>query len=73
MTAPIDVVENAIVDEFAGRITRAEAIARIRSVLDVTERGAADLLDHPIAPRERYARVGEETRRLLRRLGGAQC
>lgn len=60
MSGPIDVVEQAIVDEFAGRCTRADAIARICSVLNVTEHGAADLMNHPVAPRLRYQRLTDE-------------
>lgn len=56
---PIDVVEDAIVDEFAGRITRAEAIARLRSVLRLTEVGAEDLLTDRTAPRFRYQMGGD--------------
>lgn len=53
----IDVIEQAIVDEFAGRIDRAEAITRVRAVMPVTEAGAVDLLDHPVSARARYARA----------------
>jgi hypothetical protein len=70
MTAPIDVVEQVIIDQFAGRITRAEAIARIRSVINVTDLGAADLMDHPASARERYREVCDQAREQLRRLSG---
>jgi hypothetical protein len=50
-----EAIESAIIDEFAGRITRQQAIKRVQSVLDVTDDGATDLLDHPVAARDRYA------------------
>lgn len=52
--AAIDAIEEIICDEFAGRITRAEAIAEVREHLGVTEAGALDLLTHPMGPRARY-------------------
>lgn len=61
--ATVDLIEDAIVDEFAGRITRTEAVARLRAVLDLTEFGALDLITHPVSPRFRYAasRAGESS------------
>jgi len=49
-----DIVEQAIVAELAGRIDRSEAILRVRSALDLTELGALDLIEHPVAPRALY-------------------
>lgn len=66
--SPIDVVENAIVDEFAGRITRADAISTIQSVLRVTAYGAEDLLTHAVAPRTRYQNGGDRAAAALRNL-----
>jgi hypothetical protein len=60
MTTPIDAIEDAIVDHIAGRITEADAIAQVRTVLRVTEAGARDLLSHPVSARFRYGvRSGE--------------
>jgi len=41
----------------SGRYTRAETVEAIRSVLNVTTRGAEEMLDHPLMPSVRYAAV----------------
>jgi hypothetical protein len=38
----------------AKRCSREAAIREIRAVLDVTDLGAAEMLDHPRAPSSRY-------------------
>lgn len=57
MASPVDIMEDVIGKLRARRVTRSEAIAAIRAVADVTEVGAADLLDHPESPRARYSRA----------------
>ena len=53
----IEVMEEAIVALFVGDITEEQAVARIRSVVNVTERGARDLLWHDRSPSARYGVV----------------
>lgn len=42
----------------SGQVGRATAIAAFRAILDVTELGAGEMLDNPIAPTTRIAQGG---------------
>lgn len=53
----IEVMEEAIVALFRGDITEEEAIARVRSAVNVTEYGARELLWHTQSPSARYSAV----------------
>jgi len=53
----VDVIDNARCAHADGRLTRAAAIGVIRSVVDVPDLGAADLLDHHESARVRYERA----------------
>jgi len=54
---PLEVVERARADYLAGSVTAESAVAAIRSVLEVTEAGAIDLLTHAESPTDRYGRA----------------
>lgn len=43
-----------------GQMTRAAAITALRAVLNLTQRGAEDILDNPLPPSERLERGCKE-------------
>lgn len=58
--SPITAIEEAIVALFLEEITEDEAVARLRSAVNVTDQGARDLLQDRRSPRSRYEAIGRD-------------
>jgi hypothetical protein len=55
MTTPANLLDQTYTDLHAGRIDRRTAIDAIRAAVNVTEAGAADMLDASERPGARYS------------------
>lgn len=68
--SPIDHIER---EWMLGRMTKPDAVKAVRAVVDVTDLGAADLLDNRVPPRQRYEEARDAVVAALAALAADTC